>query len=69
MVCAVGATNSSNFFEDKDMNTKYVENGLALMGAILILVAVGFAANTALTGIPDLELATTGHTSTLVAVS
>ena len=51
------------------MNTKYVENGLALMGAILILVAVGFAANTAFTGKPDLELATTGHTSSLVAVS
>lgn len=32
------------------MKGKYLENGLALLGAVLILVAVSAAANTALTG-------------------
>ncbi len=32
------------------MKGKYLENGLALLGAVLILVAVSAAANTALVG-------------------
>jgi hypothetical protein len=36
--------------KDKIMKGKYLENGLALLGAILILVAVSAAANTALAG-------------------
>ena len=51
------------------MNTKYVENGLALMGAVLVMVAVAFAANAAFTGQPDLEFPVLDHTSTLVANS
>ena len=36
--------------KDKIMKGKHLENGLALLGAILILVAVSAAANTALAG-------------------
>jgi hypothetical protein len=50
-----------------DMNTEYVENGLALMGALLILVAVAFAATSALDSQLNLDFPTLGHTSTLVA--
>lgn len=52
-----------------NMNTKYVENGLALMGALLVLVAVAFAANSALDGELNLDFPAQGHTSTLVASS
>jgi len=51
------------------MNTKYFENGLALMGAVLVMVAVAFAANAAFTAQPDLEFPAQGHTSTLAANS
>ena len=51
------------------MKTRYFENGLALVGALLVLVAVGFAANAAFTSQVDLEFATINHTSTLVASS
>jgi len=51
------------------MNTKYVENGLALMGAMLVLVAVAFAANSVLDGELNLEFPAPGYTSTLVATS
>ena len=51
------------------MNTKYVENGLALVGALLIMVAVAFAANSALDGELNLDFPAQGHTSTLVARS
>ncbi len=51
------------------MNTKYVENGLALMGALLIMVAVAFAANSVLDGDLNLDFPTPGYTSTLVAGS
>ena len=51
------------------MNTNYVENGLALMGALLILVAVAFAATSAFDGQLDLDFLAQGHTSTLVADS
>jgi hypothetical protein len=49
------------------MNTKYVENGLALMGALLILVAVAFAASSAFDGKLSLDFPLQGHTSILVA--
>ena len=51
------------------MNTKYVENGLALMGALLIMVAVAFAANSVLDGDLNLDFPIPGYTSTLVANS
>jgi hypothetical protein len=57
------------YFKEMNMNTKYVENGLALMGAILVLVAVAFAANSALDGDLNLDFPTQGYTSTLVATS
>lgn len=49
------------------MNTKYFENGLALMAAVLILVAVSFAASAALTSKPGLEFPLFDRTSTVVA--
>jgi hypothetical protein len=49
------------------MNTKYVENGLALMGALLVLVAVAFAASSAFDGKLSLDFPLQGHTSILVA--
>ncbi len=51
------------------MNTKNVENGLALMGALLVLVAVAFAATSALNGQLNLDFPALSHTSTLVASS
>ena len=51
------------------MKTRYLENGLALVGALLVLVAVGFAANAALTSQADLEIPAISHISTLVASS
>ena len=51
------------------MNTKYVENGLALMGALLVLVAVAYAANSVLDGQLNLDFPAQGYTSTLVAKS
>jgi hypothetical protein len=57
------------YFKDMNMNTKYVENGLALMGAVLIMVAVAFAANSALDGELNLDFPAPGYTSTLVASS
>jgi len=36
--------------KDKIMKVKHLENGLALLGAVLILVAVSAAANNALAG-------------------
>jgi hypothetical protein len=56
-------------FKEMNMNTKYVENGLALMGALLVLVAVAFAANSVLDGELNLDFPTPGYTSTLVASS
>ena len=57
------------YFKEMNMNTKYVENGLALMGALLVLVAVAFAANSVLDGQLNLDFPTQGYTSTLVASS
>lgn len=51
------------------MNTRNFVNGLALMGAVLVLVAVAFAASAALTGQPDLEFPVLDRTSTVVAIS
>ena len=51
------------------MNSKYFENGLALIGAVLILIAVAFAASSALTGQPGVEFPGLDRTSTLVASS
>ena len=51
------------------MNTKYIENGLALAGAVLILVAVAVAASSAFDNQLDLEFPVQGHTSTMVASS
>ena len=43
--------------QDYIMKIKYFENGLAFVGAILILASVTFAANTALAGdIGSLEI-------------
>ena len=57
------------YFKEMNMNTRYVENGLALMGALLVLVAVAFAANSALDGDLNLDFPAQGYTSTLVATS
>ena len=57
------------YFKEMNMNTNYVENGLALMGALLVLVAVAFAANSVLDGQLNLDFPTQGYTSTLVASS
>jgi hypothetical protein len=51
------------------MKTKNVENGLALVGALLILVAVAFAATAAFDSQLDLDFQLQGTTSTLVARS
>jgi hypothetical protein len=51
------------------MNTKNFVNGLALMGAVLVLVAVAFAASTVLTSQPGLEFPVLDRTSTMVAGS
>lgn len=62
-------THQEIYFKEMDMNTKYVENGLALMGALLILVAVAFAATSALDSQLNLDFPAQGHTSILVANS
>ncbi len=62
-------TQDAIYFKEMNMNTKYVENGLALMGALLIMVAVAFAANSVLDGDLNLDFPTPGYTSTLVAGS
>ena len=49
------------------MKTKNVENSLALVGAVLILVAVAFAANSAFDNYTLLELPGQARTSTVVA--
>lgn len=36
--------------KERAMKSKYFENGLAVLGAVVILVGVSFAANTALAG-------------------
>jgi hypothetical protein len=46
------------------MKTRNVENGLALVGALLILFAVAFAATSALNNPLDLEIPMLNHTST-----
>ncbi len=46
------------------MKTRNVENGLALVGALLILFAVAFAATTVFNSPLELEFRTQGHTST-----
>ena len=51
------------------MKTKNVENGLALVGALLILVAVAFAATSAFDNQLGIDFPLLGHTSTLVAGS
>jgi hypothetical protein len=51
------------------MKTKNVENGLALVGALLILVAVAFAATSAFDNQLGLDFPLQGHTSMLVASS
>ncbi|MGI9270967.1 MAG: hypothetical protein ACR2QT_04275 [Woeseiaceae bacterium] len=51
------------------MKTKNVENGLALVGALVILVAVAFAATSAFDNQIDLDFAFQGHTSTVFASS
>jgi len=51
------------------MLTRYVENGLALMAALLILVAVAFAATSAFDNQLDLDFPSQDHISTLVASS
>lgn len=53
--------------KDLNMNTRNFVNGLALMGAVLVLVAVAFAASTALTSQPDLEFPVLDRTSSVVA--
>jgi hypothetical protein len=62
-------TQHESYFKEMNMNTKYVVNGLALLGALLIMVAVASAANSALDGELNLDFPTPGYTSTLVASS
>jgi hypothetical protein len=62
-------TQDEIYFKEMMMNTKYVENGLALMGALLVLVAVAYAANSVLDGQLNLDFPAQGYTSTLVAKS
>ncbi len=48
--------------KDMMMKDRYFENGLALLGAVLILIAVSAAANTALAGDPGtLEFYSAAH--------
>ena len=49
------------------MKTKNVENSLALVGAVLILVAVAFAANSAFQDHTVLDFPVQARTSTVVA--
>lgn len=49
------------------MNTRYVENGLALVGALFIVVAVAVAATTALSGNLPLDIQQLAQTSVIVA--
>ena len=62
-------THKEIHFKEMNMNTKNVENGLALVGALLILVAVAFAATSAFDSQLNLDFPAQGHTSTLVASS
>ena len=55
--------------EDSSMKTRNVENGLALVGALLILVAVAFAATSAFDNQLNFEFPLQDHTSTMVAYS
>lgn len=49
------------------MNIRNVENGLALLGAVFIVVAVAVAATSALSGNLPLELPQLTQTSTIIA--
>lgn len=60
-------TPQSLLFKDVIMKTRNVENGLALVGALLILVAVAVAANSALNNQLGLDFPQLNQTSTLVA--
>lgn len=51
------------------MKTRNIENGLALLGALLILVAVAFAATTVFNSPLQLEFPAQTHISTSVAYS
>lgn len=51
------------------MKTKNVENGLALFGALLILVAVAFAATTAFDNHINLDFPLQANTSAVFANS
>lgn len=51
------------------MKTKRLENGLALVGALFILVAVAVAASSALNNTLGLDFPQLNQTSTLVASS
>ena len=56
-----------NAVKELIMKTRKVENGLALLGAIFILVAVAFAATSALNNPYGLEFLVLDHTTSLVA--
>lgn len=57
------------FLKEGIMKTKNIENGLALVGALFILVAVAVAANSALNNQLGLDFPQLNQTSTLVANS
>jgi len=58
-----------NRFKEAIMKTKNVENGLALFGALLILVAVAFAATAALDTHINLDFPLQANTSAVIANS
>lgn len=48
------------------MNSKHIENGLALIGALIILVGVSMAAGSAFAATPDLDNERTARISVSV---
>lgn len=61
------SANCRTCFRKMIMNTRYVENGLALVGALFIVVAVAVAATTALSGNLPLDIQQLAQTSVIVA--
>ena len=57
---------SPEFFEDSNMNSKHIENGLALVGALIILIGVSMAAGSAFAATPDLDNARPARISTSI---
>jgi hypothetical protein len=60
---------AANAFKEAIMKIRKVENGLALVGALFILVAVAVAATSAFNNTLSLDFPQLDQTSTLVARS